>query len=264
MKTKITAIVLSVCIASPAWARPCDEEEARMRDLYQQAQQQRGRINELNAEIPQLRETQRRAKEVIPGFEDSAKNCSLFDRKNKNDVDALKLAIEVLKQVVVFDHTLGARLVKILENGNEPTDWSLSDLLKNYADRTRLSPDERAQILSMAKAFELLSEKDKAWKAEEKAWLKSVKTDVAAIQVLIPRLTDIYDDKLASDKNLVDSCNHTLEQIAILERQLASARKREADIALDTMDLGRAINQADAVRNSLRGCPLKDDSRMVR
>lgn len=265
MSTRITAIILSLCIASPVWARrPCEDDDDRAAALYQQAQQYRGKINELNAMIPHIRETRRLVAERMPGFKDSAKNCQLFDRKNKNDVDALKLAIELLKQVTVFDHTLAARLVTILENEKEPGDWSLSDLLKNYADRTRLTGDERMQILSMAKAFELLSEKDQAWKSEERQWLKSVKADLKAIKDLIPRLQNIYEDKLGSDKNLVDSCNYTLEQIVILEEQESRARKAEIDINFALVELERAINQADGIRNSIRGCPLKDDSRMVR
>lgn len=262
MKTTIALVILTfVSWNSAAACIPAGQHYAET----QKINQHQGRINQLNAEVPQLNQTKQRVDTALPGYQDSVKICAISSDSLKNAEQAVGLTIETLGNVIVFDQILQRRLFKIIESANQAPDWSLSALLKNYAGKGRLSRDQRAQILAIATTLDLLSEKDQNWKAEERQWLQSVKGKLEAVQTLAARLQPLHQQIVFDIKNKEESCKRSTEQVATLNEQRANADKRLNEIAVEIAGHNALIAQSNGILYRREICePPPTFSQMIR
>lgn len=252
-------LIFLVFMGDSVWARNCTEDERTYHSEQAKINGWGHRIGQLNAEIPALNLTIEDAQKSIPGYKDSIKNCTNSVDSLSNAERAVGIVLELFDSIMIFDEGLKARLHRIVESMESKASWDLRLELRDYVQGHQMDPVRKTQLLGIARALELLSEKDQAWRADERMWIERIRVDVRGVQYLAERLKPLHDKIISDLKIANENCANSKSVAATYETSIANANKRIAEVKAEVAGLSSSIAKSQSIQSGLHFCPLPKD-----
>ncbi len=160
-----------------------------------------------------------RANEKIPETEQHVNTCRNINRSAVEAESALGLAIQLLEDVAVNSQYLDQAMAELGRQVLANENLSLSQAIREYLSQSgSFWPDSEKKFLhNLAKALEILGQKEVAWKTKVRSWLQSYLEGQSSKRTdLLSHLRILKTEVEHANAQVASGCKAASERLAAL------------------------------------------------
>lgn len=232
--------------SGPALAGACkDAIRAYDAEVYQIAVRQK-RINEVQSLNAQWKKVIEDSNLTAPGFKVSASMCDQRASTVARAAEAVDQAVALLEGTLVVDKVFERVLAKIVKS----LDGSVEDLsagIRRYIESKKGKNSSREVIEKMASALEILEQRDRAWKENQRQILAEYLGGRLNLGDEVLARLHLLQQELESDlKNESQTCASVNEQLTTLSSRVSGAEAQiiEGQVEIDKLTADIHAHQA--------------------